>query len=291
MIQIVIHCLPQEIDQLEQTLIQLKRNSTKFETTKDKFGVNVNLNLNLCDWHNSKLKEDFFIRKFQNLEQLTSTWAATKFDFLNSNILGCVSHRREVFNNNPLSDFLILDTDMIFSENLLWYMWNSHLQIKDHYENYIITPQIPKGWDSSWDCLVNEEYLNRSDREYQTRDPYQYGLTLGEVTVEPIDQFKFGGGWGTLISSNLAKEIPIPSSFGHYGLEDTYIMNCCNILRQNGGEVIQFVLKNEIICEDHIFRFNPYKDYLVTENRAKEFLQIAESNFQKELNNFLGKYR
>ncbi len=138
-------------------------------------------------------------------------------------------------------------------------------------------------------CGVNEKYLNRNDREYINRDPYEYGITLDEVIAEPINTFKFGGGWATLLSTPLVKTIPIPESLGHYGLEDTYIMNCCNILRQHGIEVIQFVLNNEIICEDHIFRFNPYKDCLVNQNRAKEFLEIAQNNYIKEINNFLGK--
>lgn len=290
MIQIVIHTLPHEIDQLEQTLIQLKRNSIKFDSSRDKFLVDVVLNLNLVDWDKSKIDKNYFLNKFFYLEKFTQTWAKTQFIAdEDQHILGCVSHRRKAFNETTSDALLLLDTDMIFGDNLLYYLYYGVESLKEIESNFILSPQIPKGWDNSWDCLVNKIYLDRNNREYLTRDPYQYGNTLGEVSIDKIENFKFGGGWATLISTPLTKLIPIPESLGHYGLEDTYIMECAQILKQKGIPVNQYILNNELICEDHMFRFNNYKSYLHLINKQEEFRQIAYANFQSEINKFKNK--
>lgn len=288
MIQISIHTLPHEIDQLEQTLIQLKRNSIKFESTHDKFLIDVVLNLNLVNWNDSLIPKQFFIDKFHNLEILTKTWAQTQFEIDEKNeILGCVSHRRRVFNETKADSIIMLDTDIIFTENLLYYIYYSNEQLKLTEENYILTPQIPNMWDNSWDCIVNEKYIGKNSRDYESRDPYLHNNTLGEISIKPINNFKFGGGWFTLISTPLAKLISIPESLGHYGLEDTYVMICAQYLKQTGVRVNQYVIENEIIAEDHLFRFNPYKSYIVVNDKMKEFRQDATNNFQKEIEKFI----
>ena len=46
------------------------------------------------------------------------------------------------------------------------------------------------------------------------------------------------------------------------GLEDTYIMSCAQIMKNKGLQVQQYVLKNEIIVKNSLYKFNPYKGYL-----------------------------
>jgi hypothetical protein len=55
------------------------------------------------------------------------------------------------------------------------------------------------------------------------------------------------------------------------------------MLKQKGLDVTQYILENEIIVEDHLYRFNPYKNYLSTINKQEEFKKIAYENFEKEL--------
>jgi hypothetical protein len=141
-------------------------------------------------------------------------------------------------------------------------------------------------WDNSWDIIVNEQYKN-DGISFQNRDPYKYAQCLGDVNIKSIDGFKFGGGWATLISTPLLKHIGVPESLGHYGLEDTYIMICSQIMKQKGINITQFVLENEIIVEDHLFRYNPYKNYLSIIDKREEFKQIAHSNFQNEIDKFV----
>jgi hypothetical protein len=284
MIQILIHTLPHEIDQLEQLLIRLKYNSNHLIDSN--ILVDVVLNCNLVDWDSSIIPKSFFINKFNQLEQLTKTWANTKFKVNDDgSIQGCVSHRRKSINETQADALLILDTDIFFNNTLLYYIDHTVKILKDTNPYYILTPQTTPMWDNSWDPIVNETFKNDGIR-FQSRDPYKYAQSLGDVNVKPINEFKFGGGWATVISTPLIKKIGIPESLGHYGLEDTFIIYCSYLMRQKGINVNQYVLENEIIVEDHLFRPSPYKEYLAIINKQEEFKQIAHSNFQNELDKF-----
>jgi len=288
MIQILIHTLPQEIDQLEQLLIQLKYNSNYIQSD-DKIIVDVVLNLNLVNWDKSIIPKSFFINKFTNLQKLTQTWAKTKFEVNeDGTIQGCVSHRRKSINQTQADAILLFDTDIIFSPTLLFHFIHSVNVLKENNPYYILTPQTTPMWDHSWDCIVSKKYIHEpaDNIGFRNRDPYKHAQCLENVNIRQINEFKFGGGWATLISTPLFKHIGIPDSLGHYGLEDTYIMYCSQIMRQKGINVNQFILENEIIVEDHLFRFNPYKDYLSIIDKREEFKQIAHANFQNEINKF-----
>jgi hypothetical protein len=284
-LHIAIHVMPYEIDQLEQLLLKLKT-SSNYLSYSDKVVVDVLLNLNLVDWESSSLPKSFFINKFNQLEQLTKTWAITKFEINeDGTIQGCVSHRRKTYSSSNSEAVLILDTDVVFSETLLAHLIHSTKVLKEHSDYYILTPQITPMWDNSWDSLVNDSFKN-DGINFRERDPYKYAKLLGDVSIKPTSNFKFGGGWATLISNSLVKKIEIPQSLGHYGLEDTYLMYCSEMLKQNGIDVTQYVLENEVIVEDNLFRYNPYKEYLVIINKQEEFKKIAHENFPNELKKF-----
>lgn len=284
--QIAIHVLPHEIDQLERILIQLKK-SSKYITENNNIITNVVLNINLNDWSNSTLPKEFFIDKFYQLEQLTKTWSKTEFNVDASNeILGCVGHRRKVFRETQADNVLVLDTDVFFSDTMLYHIINGASLISQNTPFYILTPQISKMWDNSWDCLVNDNFIYDSTEDFKNKDAFITADCLGDVSVKPINEFKFGGGWGTLISTPLLRKIDIPDSLGHYGLEDTFLMIGSSFLKQNGVNVTQFILENEVLVEDNKFRFNPYKKYLNNIDRREEFKIIAHNNFEKELIKF-----
>jgi len=64
-LQIIIHCLPREIDQLERVLNKLHESSFFLEEeNKVIIDVTLNLNDNFVDWENSILDKQFFIDKF-----------------------------------------------------------------------------------------------------------------------------------------------------------------------------------------------------------------------------------
>jgi hypothetical protein len=289
MIAILIHILPQEIDQLEQTLIQLKKNS-KYINKNEKFLVEVILNNNLTNWKQSKLDENFFNKKLFQLEKLTKSWAETNFWVSNNNeVLGCTdSHRLAETKYTPKA-FLWLDVDIIFSDTFLYNMIESYKLIKDTEKYFIITPETTRLWDQTWDVITNKEAMNEeaSHENYFNRDPYLTTGLVGEVSLRKIDTFKFASGWATLLSNDLIKKIIIPNEMGSYYMDDTFIMACCEYGKQKGFNASQYVLTNEIIIENNKFRYNHYENYLSSINRKDEFMNVAKSNFNESVNNFL----
>jgi hypothetical protein len=286
--QIVIHLLPQEIDWFEWQIKQLKQGSYYLEED-DNVIMDVTLNLNLVNWEESQFPKQFFIDKFNQIEKLCD-WCETRFIIDKENkCLGCDDKRREAIRSTTADNILYLDSDLIFKPELLKYMMDSAKAIPNEY--YIISPQIMKLWDNSWDCLVNSNYLNLPpSQEYKNADPYLVILTQStEISVKPINQFKFGGGWFNLLSTKLLKLTDMPDSFGPYGVDDTYVMICCDAMKQKGYNVQQYVLEGMIVAENMKYRWNPYNSLLYLVNKQDEFRKQAEGNLNNELQKFINR--
>jgi len=284
--QIVIHLLPQEIDWFEWQVKQLKQGSYYLEED-DKVIIDVTLNLNLVDWNQSQLPKQFFIDKFLQLEKICD-WCETQFIVDEENkCLGCNDKRRESIRSTKADNILYLDTDLIFKPEALKTVIESSKLITHDY--YIISPQIVKMWDDSWDILVNQNYLDipANVETYYNNDPFEVILSnQNEVSLKPIDQFKFGGGWFNLLSTKLLRLTDIPNSLGSYGVDDTYVMICCNIMKQKGYQIQQYVLEGIIVTENFKYRWNLYKDFLYLINHQNNFRSQAESNLNLELVEF-----
>lgn len=290
MIEILIHIMPSEIDQLEQTLIQLKKSYSYIKNYE--FLVEVCLNANLTNWEQSKLDLNFFECKLNNFEKLTSSWAKTRFWISKKNeVLGCTDlHRLSGRKYNP-NAFIWLDVDIIFDVSLLFYMVEAYKQLSEKEKYIVITPETTRIWDNTWDVITNEQSLieEASKENYFNRDPYTTTGLVGDVNVEKIDTFKFASGWFTLLSNDLIKKVDIPDRMGPYYMDDTFIMMCCIYGKQKGFISSQYLIKNEVIIENNKFRFNPYKDYIVTINKKDEYMDIAKNNFNQSVYEFLNK--
>lgn len=286
--QIVIHLLPQEIDWFEWQIKQLKQGSYYLEK-EDKIIIDVTLNLNLVEWDKSQLPKQLFISKFKQIEKLCD-WCETQFTIDEKNIcLGCDDKRRNSIRITKADNILYLDTDLIFTPETLKYIIEASKNISHDY--YILSPQIYKLWDSSWDCLVNQNYINLPpSQEYKNVDPYRIIINNSqEISIVPINQFKFGGGWFNLISTKLLQLTDIPDSFGPYGVDDTYVMICCDIMKQKGYQIQQYILNGAIVAENLKYRWNPYNDLLYLINKQAEFRKQAENNLTNEIQNFINK--
>ena len=109
------------------------------------------------------------------------------------------------------------------------------------------------------------------------------------INLKNINQFKFGGGWFNLLSTNLLKLTDIPDSFGPYGIDDYYVMLCCQILKNKNYDIKQYVLENVVVIENFKYRNNPYKNYLSIINKQVEYRTNAEKNLELELKNFINR--
>jgi len=289
---ITIFTMPQELEDLALTLERLKRNSV-FVDPSVEYSVEITMCLSdeLTDWENSKLPKEYIKERSIELCQRYLDWCKWEIVHDTNKVLGCVSQRRYSLTNNPDADFFIwLDTDMVFKDTTLYYTTSAYQMVKNTgMDMFVVTPQFVKQWDNTWDIVANKNYWNQPVNYHLNCNIYAEGLPqLEEVNVAQINGLKFAGGWFTLISKPLLDKVGIPESFGHYGLEDTFVMVCGSLMAQRGENVGQFILENLIIGENHKNRPNQsVKKYLSIKDRKEEFKQIAHSNWQLEINNFV----
>ena len=288
---ITIFAMPQELEDLALTLNMLKRNSAFIDpSVQYKVDVTMCLSDELTDWENSKLPKEYIKERTIELVEKYLDWCLWDLQWDNPNILGCVSQRRTSLQRNTDADFFIwLDCDFIFKDTTLYYITSAYQMIKQSgIDNFIVTPQFVKQWDTTWDVVVNENYLSYPLNYHESANVYIDGLPqLQEINVKEIETIKFAGGWFTLLPKTLLNKIGIPESLGHYGLEDTFVSECSKIMKSKGDNVSQFVLENLIIGESYTNRPNQtIKKYITSKSKKQEFTKIATDNFPNELKNF-----
>lgn len=305
-LQITIHCLPREIDQLERLCNSL-RESYFFVEDQINIILDVTLNLNeyFIDWDKSKISKEFFIDKFNNIDKFNDWTYKNVFDISeDNNCLGINDKRRNSINDNLDSDFLMyLDLDVYFP-NL---SFNSLVQLFSQIENKysIISLETVRLWDNSWDGLTNKNYIKEDHEFFKSLDPYRVNkiafdsLVSNEINVRVINPIKFGGGWFNIFSKNLLRFINIPVSLGSYGLDDTFVMMAANYMKQKGYDINQFVLEGLVCIENNrytLYDYNPYKNFLEDKsfsNKGREFKKHSKEkshiNFNNELKKFIDK--
>jgi len=270
-IRISIFLFPWEIDKFQATSDRLKL-CANFLKDIENWEIIVDVTLNISDkainWNNSQIKEDFFINSFNNIcKKLTPVFTVEKNIETTNKLFGCVDKRRESF-SKPSDYIMWLDTDIFFPTHLIYSMIQAIPNINHEY--FVLCPQILKLWDGSWDVLTNEYYINE-DRttkpwRYPNREIFECDLRNqlnffnGNVELKKLDTFKFAGGWCILFSKKLLEKINIPSSFGSYGLEDTFVMEGCNHMKYKKYDISQYILKNIVIGEHHLSTHN-YENY------------------------------
>ena len=282
--------MPHELDDLERVLVDLNKASKHIDGNSYHFYISFSVSDYLFDWKDSKADKQFFIDRFNSLKSLTD-WAENSTFQIRDEIFGAFQCKR--FAHKEVKDathFIWLDTDICFDETILFYMENAVKSIEEqNIQKYFITPEVVKYWDTTWDCLVNENYLNHPLDFCKTANPFIECGVKGDVSVEIVKNnvpgqptTKFGAGWFTLLSKSLLDRIPLPESMGAYGPDDTFLMWGIQKLNDN---IHQFKLKNYVVCENYIYRNRIHYDSIIKRiDRKQEFKQKAESVFLEELN-------
>ena len=281
---ISIFILPYEIDELENTLIQLKRNYLQTPTTTQ-YTIDVTMGISdeLVDWGKSNIPLKYFTEKFNRLQSYLD-WGTPNFK-ISKNINGCVSQRRNTLKLYPDADcFIWLDTDIIFNIFTLSLIDSAIYFALNKTPYFVITPETVRRDHISWDILVNYNFLNEPLNYYLNNDPYQDIRIKEEVLIEEIkNRYKFGGGLFTCLSGKLLNKIKIPEALGHYGLEDTFIMqSCIELIANNNLDIKQFKLKNLVVCENYKYRdYTYYTNNMVIFNKKKEYLKQSLKFFEQ----------
>jgi hypothetical protein len=152
---------------------------------------------------------------------------------------------------------------------------------------YIVTPQIVKLWDSSWDHIVHNDYKNHPYEYEKQHDPdLTYNQNVEEISIYVNNPTKFGCGWFTLYSKEIMNFIGIPEFLGHYGSEDTFMSVAMEVAKQKKINVKQYVMKGIYVSENIVKRNDPYMDKIKLINLKDIFRAKSWENFHIEIEKF-----
>ena len=294
MIEIVMWVAPTDIDDLEKTLNRLnigKEYLTEEQRNNIKFNIVMGVSDEIIDWDTSSITLEECTEKFLRLKHLTE-WASDAIFEPTTTINGCTSMRRiSGYSNSKY--YLWLDTDIIFDPLTLAHSINSIDMIEGvGITQFVIVPEIVRQWDSTWDCLVNKNFINKPIGYQATNNPHIDATIYDDPTLEEVRNnvvgqpyMKFGGGWFAVLSKEIMKTIPFPENYGHYGLDDTYVMWGAELLQD--PMIKQFKIKNVVVCENYFDRIINYKGQIQFIDKREEFKRYNEQMFQIGLENLM----
>ena len=293
-IVITTFIMPNEIDDLERILGDLNKASKYINGENYELYLALSVDNYLVNWNESKLDKEYFIDRFNALKPLTN-WAGKSTFNIREDIMGCTSLRRVAHNEcKDATHFIWLDTDICFDDKILFYIESSIdvIDAENITKKYVISPECVKIWDTTWDCLVNENFLNKEVGYCRINNPFVDAGQYGEIGIETLlnnvpgqPQMKFGGGWFNCLSKALLDRVPLPETMGHYGPDDTFVMWASEKLNQSGEQIYQFKLKNYVVCENYIYRDRTHYDKLIKRiDRKEEFRNQANNSFSIEIN-------
>jgi hypothetical protein len=282
--------MPWELDYALLSFIQLKK-SKYYINDNDRIYIDVTLNLSsyLINWSKSKLSKEFFISKFKNFQPLLKDYICKFKIYDGDELYGGLNTTFEATEEH-IDHYMILNPDMYFSENLLAYLIESSKIIKNEY--FIITPQIPKLWDYTWDPLTHPQYQSTLYNNWKDIDVYdvRYFLKNNEepIILTPLDNHKWAG-WMDLYNKKMWETFYSVKEWNGYGAHDWYTMLLTQYAKDNGVDIQQYILENQIVCE---YESGPlkennlskhYKDMILLNNIPNQRQQF-ESKIQDYLN-------
>jgi hypothetical protein len=270
--------MPWEIDYAHLSFIQLKKSKYHLpENTDIQIETVLNLSSYILDWESSKLPKEFFIDKYNEISNLLIDYNHIKRIYDGDKLYGHLNLQKECI--SPEIDYYIgICPDMYFSEYLLAYMIEGAKSIKNKY--FVITPQISKLWDNSWDVLVNPLYQNipyETWFETDTFDIIHNDLNL-DIILTPINQSKYAG-WFDLWNKDFYENlVPVWDEWEGYGSWDWYTLLVTEKYKQLGGDFQQYVLEGKTIFE---YSIGPLKNGF--SSYYKKYLSLKQILDQKEL--------
>lgn len=285
--------MPWEIDYALLSFAQLKKSS--YYLPKDvtiKIDAALNLSSYLIDWDKTKLPKQFFIDKFNDLSTLLECYEYNPIVYDGEDIWGFFNVQKLAY--EPDIDYYMgLCPDIYFSEHLLYSLIEAAKQVPNKY--FVITPEIYKMWDFTWDEITNEKYLQVPYDKWNEGDIFSIRHDLknseGEIYLYPTRNSKWAW-WADLYSKEFYETIaPIPDDWEGYGGWDYYAMLLSEYIQKQGLDFQQYLLKGQTIFE---YPIGPLKEKGFT-NYYKKYFSIKQDTpnlrktFEANLNSSLKK--
>jgi len=282
-IKIKIHYMPWEVDYALLQFMQLKKSSLNlYPEDKIYFHIGLNLSSHIINWNDSKLPKEYFINKFNTALKMLDWAEDVNIIIYEGDELWGHLDLEKVQMDPKIDYYMSICPDMWFHEHTLFYIIEAAKQIKD--KHFIITPEIHKLWDWTWDELVNENYKDVPYEDWNKSNIFEIqSRALGEPHLEQTSRFKYAG-WFDLYSKDFMELISIPDDWKGYGPWDYYSMLISDIAVKNGINIKEYVLRNQIIFEYHPNKedkgnFADYYKDLLSLNKIENQRQVVESKF------------
>jgi len=250
-VKITYHFMPWEIDYALLSFIQFKK-SKYYLDNKDKIKIDSSLNLSsyIIDWDKSKLPKEFFIQKYKDICNLLTDYDHKQFIYDGNELFGILDKQRMAY-DKEVDYYIELCPDIYFNETLLYSLIESAKLVNNKY--FVITPQVHKMWDSTWDILVDDTYLNIPYDQWDKCDIFDLRWNFKNqnknLTLKPIDRSKWCN-WFDLYNKNFYEEmVPVHDDWHGYGPGDTYSMIVSEFAKSRGADFQQYVLDGQFIFE------------------------------------------
>ncbi len=247
--QIITHLMPWEIDNCLLLFDTLAR-GIKSTTQIYKIDIALNLSSYHFDWQNSKLDKEYFKEKMHYYQKLLDG-----FDEVNVTIYegednyGHLDLQKSAIKAE--NDYYIcIAPDQLFHPNTLHYFENSVKLIPE--KSFVITAEIPKFWDASWDVISNSQfdYIPLENNSYDFLSINRYdALDIPaslDANLVKLDTFKFAG-WLDLYNKEFyEKLVPVPEEWTGYGQWDLFSLLTLDYIKFNKlpVSVAQYKLEN-----------------------------------------------
>ena len=250
-IKVVYPFMPWEIDYALFSFSQLKK-SLYYLPQDVEFIIETELILSdyIIDWSKSKLSKEFFIEKYNSISTLLNGYKHNKKIYDGDKFYGHLDTQKAAV-EDQIDYYITLYPDVLFDEKLLAYYCEAIKSIKNKY--FIITAQITKMWDSSWDIITNPLYQDIPYDLWQQKDCFDiiHDQTNSdqEIKLTPLHTSKFAG-WIDLVNKKTYEElIPIWDTWEGYGGWDYYGMIVTDNFKQLGGDFQQYLIEGQTIVE------------------------------------------
>lgn len=291
-IKLIYHLMPWEIDYALLSFTQLKKSKYYIpDNVEVIIDTTLNLSSHLIDWDETKLPKQYFIEKYNTISLLLSDYDHNKKIYDDTQLYGCLDLVRESYDND-IDYYVAICPDMYFHEHLLTYLIQAAQEVSNEY--FVITPQICRLWDETWEILTHPKFAVGPHYGWQnTIDIFDVDYFLrtaaDPVKLTPIAQHKWAG-WFDLYSKKFYEDmVTVPKDWVGYGAWDAYGMAVTTYARQRGYDFQQYRLDGQIVFEygvgplrnDTINGFSNYYKNLIVCKDVSEQRDAFNSNLNR----------
>ena len=277
--------MPYEIDYALLSYAQLKKSRYHIpDDVEIEIDTVMNCSNYLIDWDKTRLPKDFFTQKFNDLEILLKDYKVNSKIYEGDECYGLLDMQRDSYCD---ADYYInITPDMYFSEHLLALMIESTKVIKNKY--YVVTPEIHKMWDHTWDEITNQRYMDVPYAEWNSTDVYDIRHHMktdnAEVILEPTQRSKWAW-WLDLYNKAFYEDFaPVQDDWFGYGPWDWWSLMLTEHAKEKGVDFQEYVLRGQTIFEYPIGSLKGkgfvsyHKDFMHLRGNAPQQRERFEAN-------------